>query len=313
VQKVKTYTALDESVIRTLLYYDIFHYPLKSFEVFRFIELTDVDENQVKRALDGLADDGFIMRCGEYYSIDFDQKHIARRIKGNDKAAQCMALAYRQAKLIARFPFTRGIMASGSLSKDYMDDASDLDFFIVTSPDRLWICRTLLVAFKRIFLKNSHRLFCVNYFVDAEHLAIEEKNIFTATELATLLPLYGEHYYRALHRANDSWLKKYFPHFQLRSCQGIRGGEPGFIKKTLEQLIGFFFGGALDKLCMQLSIRRWRQLYGQQYPEADFNIAFKSNRHTSKNHPNQYQKKVTALFQSKIDAFREKIELGSYE
>ena len=97
-----------------------------------------------------------------------------------------------------------------------MDEKSDLDFFIITAPKRLWIARTLLVMYKRFFLFNSHKYFCVNYFVDEDHLEIEEKNLFTATELATVIPLYGQVHYTNLLKANP-WLKRFFPNYTPRS------------------------------------------------------------------------------------------------
>ncbi|MEZ4965453.1 MAG: hypothetical protein R2791_09430 [Saprospiraceae bacterium] len=48
---------------------------------------------------------------------------------------------------------------------------------------------------------NSHKYFCVNYFVDTEHLEIEDKNLFTATETVTLLPLYGRDWYEGFYKA----------------------------------------------------------------------------------------------------------------
>jgi predicted nucleotidyltransferase len=44
-----------------------------------------------------------------------------------------MELARKKAAFISKFPFIRGIFVSGSLSKNYADDKSDLDFFVVTS------------------------------------------------------------------------------------------------------------------------------------------------------------------------------------
>ena len=41
--------------------------------------------------------------------------------------------------------------------------------------------------------------FCINYFVDSENLEIQEKNIFTATELVTLLPTFGREMYENLY------------------------------------------------------------------------------------------------------------------
>ena len=78
-------------------------------------------------------------------------------------------------KFISKFPYVRAILLSGSISKGYMDKDSDVDYFIITQPNRLWVTRLLLMLFKKIFLFNSRKVFCINYFVDSEKLEIEEK------------------------------------------------------------------------------------------------------------------------------------------
>jgi hypothetical protein len=92
-----------------------------------------------------------------------------------------------------RFPFVRGIGISGSLSKNYADEDADIDFFIITSRNHLWIARTFLHGLKKLsFLVGKQDWYCMNYFIDEEALVIAEKNIFTATEVVTLKPVCGE-------------------------------------------------------------------------------------------------------------------------
>ena len=187
----KAVTRVDEQILRTLLYFDIFNYPLKSEEVFKFLGIPALDKSIVASRLSSLTDQKIIFQFDELFSLKNDKALIDRRLKGNKEADKYLILAQKKANFISKFPFVRAVLASGSLSKGYMDEGSDLDFFIITAPKRLWIARTLLVLYKRVFLANSHKHFCVNYFIDEKHLEIEEKNLFTATELATVIPLYG--------------------------------------------------------------------------------------------------------------------------
>lgn len=295
-------TTLNGYVIRTLLYYDIFNYPLKGSEVFRFLGVNSVTEKDVVHSLDTLADQQYVFRFGEYYSVQPLESNVKRRLKGNSEAERYLKIAKKKARLIARFPFVRAVMASGSLSKGYMDETSDLDFFIVTKPGRLWVTRMLLVMYKRIFLFNSHKYFCVNYFVDHDHLEIEEKNIFTATELATLIPLYGKEYYEDLQRSNP-WLKNIFPNYRPRSVEDIPSSKRNLLKKLLEKMLNNSFGEALDAFFLRLTLGRWKKIYQKEYAESDFNIAFKSRKHASKNHPRHFQRKVTERYEEKLAEF----------
>ena len=299
-QAINNHSALSEEVIKTLLYFDIFNYPLKPREVFDFLRVNGTTEKEVKHCLDALAEQRCLYRFGDLYGLDPDEKNAERRIKGNREAEKWLHVAKRQAKLISRFPFIRAVMASGSLSKGYMDENSDLDFFVVTAPNRLWIARALIALYKRIFLFNSHKKFCVNYFVDTLHLEIEEKNIFTATELATLIPLYNHQYYQQM-LASNRWLREFLP-----NCRGRQTDIENFSSPRLKRSFEFLlnpFGPALDTFFMKMALRRWRRLYENKFDKKDFAIAFKTQPHVSKNHPRNFQKKILDLYQVKVTQY----------
>jgi hypothetical protein len=290
---------VQEAIIKTLLYYDIFNYPLKESEIFRFCQLRET-QHKISAALQELVQDGRVYKFDQLYSLQNDYKLISRRLSGNDAAEKMLPVAQRQAKLIASFPFVRGVMASGSLSKGYIDDESDLDFFIVTEPGKLWIARTLLVMYKRIFLGNSRKRFCVNYFIDSAHLTIEEKNLFTATELATVIPLFSYSLYTELQHHN-TWLKKFFPNYEFRSGETEVFSERKSLTKILEWVLEPI-AYPLERLSMALTFNRWKKLYGHYHPD-DFKIAFKTTRHVSKIHPRHFQKHVMERYQEKLIQF----------
>ncbi len=293
-------STIQEAVIKTLLYYDIFNYPLTASEIHRFCALKET-QSQIDNALRGLLTEGHVFKFDELYSLHDNEQMIQRRLSGNRAASEMIPVAQRQARLIASFPFVRAVMASGSLSKGYIDEESDLDFFIVTEPGKLWIARTLLVLYKRVMLGNSHKMFCTNYFVDEHHLVIEEKNLFTATELATVIPLFSYPLYTQL-QDNNAWLKKYFPNYESRSNDTEVHLNKGMLTRFLE-LVLRPTAGPLERLSMLMTFRRWRRLYGNYHAD-DFEVAFKTTRHVSKNHPRNFQKKVMERYHEKLVQFR---------
>ncbi|MEQ8423353.1 MAG: hypothetical protein RIA63_01495, partial [Cyclobacteriaceae bacterium] len=139
---------VSQSILKTLLYFDIFDYPLESQEVYKFLQTNHVTEKIVEEKLYGLANAGLTFRFGKFFSLHNKPALIDRRVNGNNEAVRYMDLAHQQACLIQKFPFVKAVLASGSLSKGYMDDTCDLDFFIITQSNRLWIARTLLVLYK---------------------------------------------------------------------------------------------------------------------------------------------------------------------
>ena len=258
------HTALSKSILKTLLYFDIFQYPLTAPEIFHHLTTNHVTTDKVEAELNRLCDQSIIYPVLNFYSVQNNVALGTRRVKGNQMATQSLLLAQKKALLISKFPFVRAVMASGSLSKNYMDESSDLDFFVITKPNRLWIARFLLVLYKKIFLFNSHKYFCINYFVDESHLDIEEKNLFTATELATLIPLYGKEYYPKLISKND-WMNFYLPNHAPRSTEKVLDYHSGWFKRNIEGFINLMWADKLESACMKLLSSRWQQRYQPVY------------------------------------------------
>jgi hypothetical protein len=307
IRETETYSpSVFEAIIKTLLYFDIFNYPLKKDEILNFLGKNSAPED-VKNALRILVDKEYIYQFNEFFSIQNKEENVLRRIRGNEMASSLLPLAAKKAALIGRFPFVRAVMASGSLSKGYMDTESDIDFFIVTEPGRLWIARMTLVLYKRIFLGNSHKYFCVNYFVSSDKLEIEEKNQFTATELATVIPLYNQRLYIDLLRSNG-WLSRFYPNFNPRPVSWKK--ETASIAKGLmESAINLLGGKLIDEWCLKMTYNRWVKVYKDKYSTEDFQIAFKSRKHASKNHPKHYQKKITEVLEQKWTAYSQQYNL----
>jgi hypothetical protein len=120
-------------VLKTLLYYDLFRYPLKCSEVFNFLGTNSITEADVLQTLEDLVKDVVVFRFNDLYSIQSNESNIQRRLAGNKEAEKCLGIANEKATLISKFPFVRAVLASGSLSKGYMDEKSDIDFFIITA------------------------------------------------------------------------------------------------------------------------------------------------------------------------------------
>jgi hypothetical protein len=258
------------------------------------------------KEIERLLDEGLIYKFDKFYTVHNDGQVVARRLKGNLEASRHIPLAQQRARFIARFPFIRAVMASGSLSKGYMDEKSDLDFFVVTAPNRLWIARTLFVLYRKAFVpKSRHKEFCTNYFLAADKLEIEEKNLFTATELVTLIPLSDIDLYYKLMSAN-SWTSEYLPNFVVREDWKFSQGSKTNIKSLLEKMISVLYGQKLNQWLMNFSLRRFERKYKSRFSEADFALALKTKPFVSKVHLSNNQNRVLSLLQLKMKDFESK-------
>jgi hypothetical protein len=288
----------EKPVLRALLYFDIFNYPLTAEEVYQFSPATT--NFSPHQFLENLVSRNILFRFQNLYSLQDDPQVALRRVKGNERAEKKMKVAKRFSRLVSLFPFVRAVMLSGSISKGYMDENSDIDYFIVTKPNRLWIVRTALAIFRRIFLFNSHKNLCTNYFIDDQNLEIKEKNIFTAIELRTARPMYGRSTIERFQSAN-AWAFSFLPNFIIENVAA--SDKEYFFKTVFESLFSFKAIDHLNKWLMNKSIAYWKRRYGHDINAADFEIAFRSTTGISKSHPQFFQKKVLMRYDQKIKDF----------
>jgi len=299
---------LKKNITKTLLYYDIFSHPLKPEEIFSFLPRNSIAKHDVVNFLKEAAQNEtapFAEKDG-YYFIKPGEQNISRRIEKENYSLKMWKQAAMITHIIKRFPFVRAVLVTGSLSKNSSDPTSDLDFMLVTAKNRLWISRTFLMLFKKIFFLNSYKFFCINYYITEDNLVINERNIFTATEIATIKATYNTELLNEFIIQND-WVREYFPNYVL--CDPMlhsSGCKVNNRKSKVQRIIEFFIPGkiaaALDKRFMNMTRNHWKKKY-PQLPDSERNHMFKSTENVSKTHPGNMQKKILGMYSKKLQEF----------
>lgn len=290
--------------LKPLIYFSIFKYPLKSEEIFNFSSSKDIEI--VENELSQLVKKKIIHKVGDYYLFENEKEIIERREKGNKMAKKALKKAKKMANFISKFPFVKGVGISGSLSKGYYDEDSDIDYFIITENHRLWIARTILILFKKVFLLNSKKYFCVNYFLSISSLEIKEKNRFTATELTTLIPMRGKDEFKKFFKEND-WFLKFFPNISISTSEIDEIKKP-LIIKAFQTIFKGSLGNKLDDFFLKITLKKWKSKF-KGYDTNDFKVALRSTKGVSKHHPNNYQKKVIDRLNGKYEEFETKFNI----
>jgi hypothetical protein len=204
--------------------------------------------------------------------------------------------------VIKRFPFVRGIMVSGDLSKNATNQDSDVDFFIVTEPNRLWIARTLLIIFKKTVLLNKKKFFCLNYFATSDHLVLDDQNIFLATEIAHLKPLYNADLFFHYLEVNN-WIKRFFPNFDIHQFDLPKTGNRASLLQRLLELPFVFIPA--DKLDTYL-LKKMRAVWKRRYPGYDDETRdriFRCTKHESRAYVGNFEEKILTLYDQRLREF----------
>jgi len=291
--------SVKRQILATLSYFDLFDYPLTQTEIVQFSKKT-YNQEEFTAALHNLIMENWVYKFDEFYMLRDDYSLVPRRREGNLRAKVLLKTAEKIAAFLSSFPFVKGVAVSGSLSKNFADEHSDIDFFIITEKNKLWLARTFMHVFKKIaFVFNKEDMFCMNYYVDENMLQIKEKNIYTATEISTLLPLRGISVFQEFFREN-SWSRNFLPNHSLRVSYVEQSKNP-ILKKLVEFICRNEVGNLLDYCFMKISLYRWnKKTKAGKLNKKGTVMALDASRHHAKPNPVVFQQKFMDAYEKKI-------------
>jgi hypothetical protein len=297
--KLQDFASCKKGVIETLAYFDIFHYPLTIDEIREFLPVK-AEEILLKESIIELLEEKVIFLFHNFYSLQNNPLLAHRRKQGNQLAEELLTKGLRIGRFLYQFPFVRGVGISGSLSKNYADEKADIDFFIITKANRLWIARTIMHLYKKFtFLTGKQHYYCMNYYVDETALLLEEKNIFTAIEIKTLLPACGQQTMKLFFGTN-TWADGYLPLCKYRRQQKTDPGS-SWIKKIQEWMLNGKIGNIIENYFFHLTQNRWkRKMQKGKRNKKGQAMDLLTGKHFARSNPGAFQEKVLAIYEKKL-------------
>ncbi len=291
-----------KAVYACLCYFDVFQHPLRFTEVCEFTS-APFSDSKVHTLLDELLHMHLIRSESGFYLLKHASgNNIQKRLRAEQRFQAKQNTIRRYARFIARFPFVQSVAISGSCSKGLLDEDGDVDYFIITAPGRLWVCRSLLVGFKKLFLFNSKKYFCVNYFLSADQLEIPDRNVFVACEISTLMPVSNKALFDKYLEQNK-WVEGFLPNRKSYNAQFLKDQLPKRpISKLLELALLGKLGDALDQRFFKYTLNTWEKKFAD-FSKEDFDLNMRSKKNVSKHHPRGFQKKVLQEFENRISTF----------
>ncbi len=204
-----------KSVLKTLVYADIFDYPLTKEEIWRFlIGKKSANKKQIEEALFR-----FDSKHGYFYLKKRD--HIVEMRKTKEKESQKkLQIAKRISSLLSIIPSLYLIGVSGNLSMNNAGEKDDIDIFVISKRGTLWSTRLLIILFLGIMGKHRGKFdtnvedkICINMLIveTAIEIPSNRRNLYTAHEIIQMKPLFirGDSYRRFM--AANKWVDNFLP------------------------------------------------------------------------------------------------------
>jgi len=235
-------SALDLAILKTLIYADIFGFPMRDTEIQHFLIGYSATLHDVQTALKESSDLAVAVECQlPYFALRDRTFPINQRDSRDQASEQLLKVSRFYGTLLAHLPFVRMVALTGALAmRNAGSEADDIDFMLVTSEGRVWTARAaaiLLVRLARLFKVKL----CPNYVLAQSALYQNRQDLFIAHELAQMIPLSGLSVYEAM-RAENAWALTLLPNaahplYTERDCSS-RG-----IGRILQRVTEFLLSG----------------------------------------------------------------------
>jgi hypothetical protein len=265
------HTLVEESILRTVAYGDVFDFPMTVREIFRYMIGMRVFPYTISCLLtEGKTLQRHLSVMGYYVCLRGRESLVDLRRQRAARSEALWSYARRYGRLIDSLPFVRMVAVTGSLAVNNPGENDDIDYLIVASPGRVWLCRSMTIAVVKWAAQRGEHL-CPNYVLSEKSLWSDRKDIYTAHELAQLAPLSGMEVYTKMRFAN-LWLSKFLPNAygpppatQLVGAQS----QPEWVKKLGENFLSGPGGQKLERWEMERKIKKFSRLAGEN-GEAEF-------------------------------------------
>lgn len=222
---------MKQAILKTLIYADLFEYPLTKEELWRRLIWQDKSfplKQKFRTALSELVKTGKVKKTGGLWFLPEKKKIVGLRLSRDKFSKAKLRKAEKISRLLRVIPLVKLVAVTGSTASKNARKSDDVDFLVVAKSGWLWTTRFLtivLLSLLKLRRRPNDKKFvdkiCLNMFLDEDHLGdFSNKDLFVAYEILQLKLLWqrGNIYQKFL--SVNSWVKNFLPNF--RGCQPAR-------------------------------------------------------------------------------------------
>lgn len=211
-------------ILTALTYSDGFDFPLTLDELWLFSPPSTIKKEELPRLIKKIS---LVSMCGAYICLKGRESLCDTRKKNNIFVQEQRKKAQKIADILSKLPWVLCICISGSLAAGQYKEHDDIDFFVITKCDTIWLSRLCILGLLQILGKRRRKeevhaphSICVNMFIDTKglFLGVLGQDIYVAREIAQLKVLVNKQKTFEKFLIENRWVKTFLPHaFSLRS------------------------------------------------------------------------------------------------
>lgn len=303
---------LGQAVLKTLIYSDIFDFPLRISEVHRYLIGLRCLEEELSKLLytnNTNVNESARMKIREWQGYFYlgDKKWMAtQRIKREKIAQEKLEKAKKLTAFLKIIPWIKLVAVTGRVAALNCEKEDDIDLLLVTERNRLWLSRvcewfllTLLNRRRRPYqTQNLKDKLCPNLYISEENLEFPHQDLFTANELVRMKVVWEKNgTYQELIKTNF-WVEKFLPNWWNLVAEKVENREQrtvleGRKPRTEKEQSPFSTFSLLERLARFLQLK-----YMKKHQTTEFvrnNLLMFHPRNMRENVLQEYQKRVALI------------------
>ena len=210
-QKSKTH---EEAIEKTLLYSHLFNGGLHKNDLYKYLFDVRINKQQFEIALTKLVYLNRINLLNDKIRLNYHEINIYKKeIKKLDKKR-----IKRTLRIMKNIPFISCICFSGGTANYGIENHDDIDLFIITKPNSLYLVYLTIHILSKIY--KLRKQICANFLIDETNLEIkDQRDYYTAHQIVSLVP-FKKSGILDLFRQNNRWIREFFPNFNSKFFYG---------------------------------------------------------------------------------------------
>ena len=320
---------LRNSILATIIYYDVFDFPLTFAEVYKYLisptrftiptsivvrplysGLTTIDGKtaDIVDELGNMIRAGLIGHKNGFYFLPGKENLYEARIEKDKVAIGKWRRFLRVTGYLQLAPYLRAVFASGSLASNNTELKSDFDVFIILKSGRLytgrfflWLISSLLGVRRGRFDLIAPDKLCFNHYVTEENVEIKNRSLYVAQSIVNLKPVtLCEEVVNKFSSLNN-WVNSYCYNFnRLNEYRVIRQNKFFLLwARAGEMVLNNFFGNAVERFLKAIQQRRIKN--NPATYESGGRIVFTDNE--LEFHPRSFERTVIDNYNKKLKKF----------
>jgi len=212
----------------SIVYHNIFDYPLTVQELHIW---------KSSKSVTGITN---ITYKNGFYFLKGREEIVKKRLRREKYSKKKLKIAKHNTCYLSLVPSVLFVGITGALAMNNASKNSDIDLFIITKKNSLWLTRLAIlvilvirgIPFRRAGRREERDKLCLNMWLDEGNLSWpkNDRNIYTSHEIAQIKPLINKNRIYEKFLFKNKWVLDFWPKaVQIRSMQYVASSRQKFI------------------------------------------------------------------------------------